>query len=76
MSETGTNVNALGALRAKVFKILVGEATPASAFLSFAPGGLPQSDYTLTSCRTRSFSMRRPCFRNWLTAFRVGSVTG
>jgi len=47
MAPADNNLNAANALRAKVFKILTGEQTPQSAFLSYAPGGLPQSEATL-----------------------------
>ena len=48
MATADNNLNAANALRAKVFKILTGEQTPQSAFLSYAPGGLPQSEHTLS----------------------------
>lgn len=47
MATADNNLNAADALRAKVFKILTGEQTPQAAFLSYAPGGLPQSEFTL-----------------------------
>lgn len=42
-----TNLDAVLALRSKIFKILTSSSTPAGAFLSFLPGGIPQSEYTL-----------------------------
>jgi hypothetical protein len=47
MTDTGMNLDAANALRAKLFKLLTGDATPQRAFLSFVPGGLAVSDYTL-----------------------------
>ncbi len=41
------NLDAVNALRSKLFKILTSSNTPRGTFLSFIPAGLPQSDYTL-----------------------------
>jgi hypothetical protein len=45
---TGRNLDAVQALRSKLFKVLTSSDTPIGYYLSFAPGGFPQSDYTLS----------------------------
>lgn len=41
------NLDAVNALRNKLFKILTSSSTPQGVYLSFVPAGMAQSDYTL-----------------------------
>ena len=72
MSNTGDNLDAMNALRAKVFKILTGEATPPTAFFSFAPGGLPQSDYTLRFLKDPQYTEQAFAFAKFANSVPLG----
>jgi len=66
------NLNAADALRAKVFKILTGEKTPPAAFLSYAPGGLPQSDFTLRFLKEAKYTTEAFTFERLADSVPLG----
>ena len=72
MDTDDKNLNAANALRAKVFKILTGEQTPQSAFLSYAPGGLPQSDFTLRFLKDPKFTSEAFAFEQVADSVPLG----
>lgn len=48
------NLDSAKAVRAKIFKILTGESTPPQAYLSYLPGGLAQSEFSLNFLKDSS----------------------